>query len=63
MPINTPVTLDSNGARVRPPYEIPVQAEKENGAMKAINLYLDVKGNVLDGIKTEIIGTGQDRNN
>ncbi|WP_234121509.1 RCC1 domain-containing protein [Clostridium hydrogenum] len=63
LPINTPVTLDSNGARVRPPYEIPVQAEKENGAMKAINLYLDVKGNVLDGIKTEIIGTGQDRNN
>lgn len=63
LPINTPVTLDINGARVRPPYEIPVQAEKENGAMKAITLYLDVKGNVLDGIKTEIIGTGQDRNN
>jgi len=29
---------------------------------KSITLYLDVKGNILDGIKTEIIGTGQDRN-
>ncbi|MFL0251509.1 hypothetical protein ACJDT4_13895 [Clostridium neuense] len=61
LPINTPLTLDGNGNRIRPPYEIPVQAEKANGAQKSITLYLDVKGNVLDGIKTEIIGTGQDR--
>lgn len=61
LPINTLLTLDGNGNRIRPPYEIPVQAEKANGAQKAITLYLDVKGNVLDGIKTEIIGTGQDR--
>lgn len=62
LPINTPLTLDNNGNRIRTPYEIPVNAQKENGASKSITLYLDVKGNVLDGIKTEIIGTGQDRN-
>lgn|GEM_PF-3269452 len=62
LPIDTPVTLDSNGDRVRQPYEIPVEAQKANGMKKSITLYLDVKGNILDGIKTEIIGTGQDRN-
>ncbi|MCD2345099.1 hypothetical protein [Clostridium guangxiense] len=62
LPINTPVTLDSNGNRVRQPYVIPVEAQKANGTSKSITLYLDVKGNILDGIKTEIIGTGQDRN-
>lgn len=62
LPIDTPVTLDSNGNRVRQPYEIPVEAQKADGTKKSITLYLDVKGNILDGIKTEIIGTGQDRN-
>lgn len=62
LPIDTPVTLDSNGDRVRQPYEIPVEAQKADGTKKSIILYLDVKGNILDGIKTEIIGTGQDKN-
>lgn len=61
LPIDTPVTLDSNGNRIRQPYEIPVEAQKADGTKKSITLYLDVKGNILDGIKTEIIGTGQDR--
>lgn len=61
LPIDTPVTLDSNGNRVKQPYEIPVEAEKSDGTKKSITLYLDVKGSILDGIKTEIIGTGQDK--
>lgn len=62
LPIDTMLTLDKNGVRIRPAYQIPVEAQKANGMKKAITLYLDVKGNVLDGIRTEIIGTGQDRN-
>lgn len=61
LPIDTPVTLDSNGNRVKQPYEISVEAQKADGTKKSLTLYLDVKGSILDGIKTEIIGTGQDK--
>lgn len=55
LPIDTPVTLDSNGNRLKQPYEIPVEAQKANGTKKSITLYLDVKGNIMNGLKSIII--------
>lgn len=55
LPIDTPLTLDSNGNRLRIPYSITVEAEKASGAKKSITLYLDVQGNVVDGVKSVIL--------
>lgn len=54
LPIDTPVTLDSSGNRIRPAYVIPVRAERADGIYKIVYLNLDVKGNIYSGIKTEM---------
>ena len=54
LPIDTPVTLDSLGNRIRPAYVIPVRAERADGIYKIVYLNLDVKGNIYSGIKTEM---------
>ena len=54
LPIDTPVTLDSSGNRIRPAYVIPVRAERADGIYKIVYLNLDVKDNIYSGIKTEM---------
>ncbi|MNP32324.1 hypothetical protein D3C76_1254980 [compost metagenome] len=54
VPLDTPVTLDANGNRVRSPYVILVDAVNNDGLSKSEPVYLDVQGNVLDNIFTEI---------
>ncbi|MNL91265.1 hypothetical protein D3C81_09960 [compost metagenome] len=54
VPLDTPVTIDANGNRVRSPYTIVVDAVNNDGLAKTETVSLDVKGNVLDNIFTEI---------
>lgn len=54
LPLKTPLTLDKNGLRLRTAYPIQVKAEKADGTSKKVNLTLDVKGNIYDGVETEI---------
>lgn len=53
LPLKTPVTLNDNG-RLRQPYVIQIEAKKANGKTKTTTVNLNVKGSILDGIKTEI---------
>lgn len=54
LPMSTPKTIDDSGNRIVPAYIIQVKGEKADGTFKVVNLLLDVKGSILDGIKTEI---------
>ncbi|MNL91264.1 hypothetical protein D3C81_09950 [compost metagenome] len=54
VPMTTPVTIDSNGNRVRQPYIIEVTALNNDGLSKTELVQLDIQGNVLDNIFTEI---------
>ncbi|AAK79500.1 hypothetical protein [Clostridium acetobutylicum] len=60
IPLKTPETI-KNKIRVREPYKINIIAKKEDGKTANCEVNLDVMRNVLDGIKTEIIGTGFDK--
>lgn len=61
LPLTTPLTMNENG-KLRDPYTIVVEADnKDNGDKAQTTVQLDVEDNVLDGVKTEIIGTGYDR--
>ncbi|MCX7884575.1 MAG: hypothetical protein N2448_06055 [Caloramator sp.] len=53
LPLKTPMTLNDNG-RLRQPYIIQIEAKKANGKIKTTTVNLDVKGSILDSIKTEI---------
>lgn len=55
VPIKTPMTIDRDGNRLTPQYEIIVKAIKADGTFKTTTVNLDVKGSILDGIKTEIL--------
>ena len=61
LPLTTPLTMNSDG-KLRDPYTIVVEADnKDSGDKAQTTVQLNVEDNVLDGIKTEIIGTGYDR--
>lgn len=53
LPLKTSTTLNDNG-RLRQAYIIQIEAKKSNGKTKTTTVNLDVKGSILDGIKTEI---------
>ncbi|URZ15075.1 hypothetical protein [Clostridium felsineum] len=61
IPLKTPQTI-KKGTRIENPYKIGVTAKKADGKTANCELNLDVSGNVLEGIKTEITGTGFDKN-
>lgn len=61
IPLTVPQTYTTDGRR-RQPYTIRIDAKKSNGRTVTTNVQLDICDNVLSGIKTEIIDTGQDVN-
>lgn len=54
VPMNTPMTIDRDGNRLRPPYVFNVRADNAKGNYKIVQVELDVTGNIYDGIKTEM---------
>lgn len=54
LPIKTPLTLDKNGLSLRLPYVIQVKAQRADNTFEIVNVNLNVKGNIYDGIKTEV---------
>ena len=54
-PINIGRTISDSGVRLRQPYVITVSVRNTGGNTAAVDLYLDIKGSVLDNIITEIL--------
>ncbi|MBU3173304.1 hypothetical protein [Clostridium estertheticum] len=54
VPLNTPLTIDAKGVKLREPYKFKVTAVNGNGDTISTVVSLDVTGNIFDGIKTQM---------
>lgn len=63
IPLKTTQTIRKNESRVRAPYKVIIIAKRQDGKTAETTVDLDISGNVLEGIKTEIIGSGYDKKN
>ncbi|PJI09242.1 MULTISPECIES: hypothetical protein [Clostridium] len=61
IPLKAQQSMRKNDGRIREPYKVIIIAKKQDGKTAKTSVDLDISGNVLDRIKTEIIGTGYDK--